>query len=500
MEGNCKKRIAPHDVNPSYSSFRITVQSNAVFTCIFSRVGSKSALKSSSKRYEQYLTTLIVRFTNSEIESQVFASPCYKQRAPNPSWVVARNENTQRMGRFAWLLSELPRCHYGKNERDSHSEWNSQNLLEVWIVLLVLRQGLTLQIGREHLNETNQTLDFTSSEQETRSTQYKTWFHIFFLIGAWCRRRSDEYEKEHRGYEKENRSCEKERRVSEREHRGYEKEHWLRLGKGTRRLRKGTLTEVTKRNTDWGYEKEHRGYEKAHWPRLRKGTLRLRKGTLTEVRKRTTEVTKRNTEVTKRNTERGYEKEHWLRLRKGTPRLRKGAVTEVTKRNTDRRRLRRGTLTEVTKRNTKVTKRNTDWGYEKEHWLRLRKGTLTEVTKRNTDWGYEKEHWLRLRKGTLTEVTRRNTDWGYEKEHRGYEKEHCTRFTENRLVFVEGLVALPFCHRNWRQRTDPQASRPPEETKTDQFQNSPSDSREILHYTVRRTWLCTAYSDERWWY
>ena len=54
------------------------------------------------------------------------------------------------------------------------------------------------------------------------------------------------------------------------------------LRKGTPRLRKGLLTEVTKRNTGRGYEKEHRGYEV-------KGTM---------------------SEVTKRNTGRGYEKEH----------------------------------------------------------------------------------------------------------------------------------------------------------------------------------------------
>ena len=34
--------------------------------------------------------------------------------------------------------------------------------------------------------------------------------------------------------------------------------------------------------------------------------------------------------------------------------------------------------------------------------------------------------------------------------------------------------------------------------KSDQFQISPAASPEILHHTVWRTWLFTAYSDERW--
>ena len=135
--------------------------------------------------------------------------------------------------------------------------------------------------------------------------------------------------------------------------------------------RKGTLTEVTKRNTDRGYEKEHRGYKKEPWtrlpkgtPTLRKETSRLRKGIVTELTKRNTEVTKRNTEVTKRNTDPGYEKEnrgygreHGVYEKNNWPRLRKGTPTEVTKKNTE------------------FTKRKTDRGYEKEHWHRLRKGT-----------------------------------------------------------------------------------------------------------------------------
>ena len=34
--------------------------------------------------------------------------------------------------------------------------------------------------------------------------------------------------------------------------------------------------------------------------------------------------------------------------------------------------------------------------------------------------------------------------------------------------------------------------------KSDQFQISPAASPEILHHTLRRTWLFTAYSDESW--
>ena len=36
--------------------------------------------------------------------------------------------------------------------------------------------------------------------------------------------------------------------------------------------------------------------------------------------------------------------------------------------------------------------------------------------------------------------------------------------------------------------------------KSDQFQIFPAASPEILHHTVRRTWLFIAYSDERWLY
>ena len=36
--------------------------------------------------------------------------------------------------------------------------------------------------------------------------------------------------------------------------------------------------------------------------------------------------------------------------------------------------------------------------------------------------------------------------------------------------------------------------------ESDQCQNSPAAPPEILHHTVRRTWLIIAYSDERWLY
>ena len=36
--------------------------------------------------------------------------------------------------------------------------------------------------------------------------------------------------------------------------------------------------------------------------------------------------------------------------------------------------------------------------------------------------------------------------------------------------------------------------------ESDQCQNSPAASPEILHHTVRRTWLFIAYSDEKWLY
>ena len=46
----------------------------------------------------------------------------------------------------------------------------------------------------------------------------------------------------------------------------------------------------------------------------------------------------------------------------------------------------------------------------------------------------------------------------------------------------------------------PTCYNPPSTPTNDQCQISPAASPEILHHTVWRTWLCTAYSNETWLY